>query len=95
MNRTSPAQILPLRPPQEPRLPPRSPEAEEIAALDWIEAFATLARNAIEEEDDEPLRRRYEDELLRRAGWLRATGLFEIMAIRHPALRAMVDHETG
>lgn len=54
--------------------------------MGWIEAFSELAQMAIAEEDDERLRRGYEDELLRRAA-----GLFDVVEIRHPALRAMLD----
>lgn len=61
------------------------------AAMGWIEAFTELARLAIDEEDDEVLRRSYEDALLRSAVYLRAAGLFDVMEIRHPALRAMLD----
>lgn len=68
--------------------PPAS--ADAYAALGWIEEFSELARLAIDEEDDESLRRRYEDELLRRAAYLRAAGLFDVVEIRHPALRAML-----
>lgn len=64
--------------------------ADAYAALGWIEEFSELARLAIDEEDDESLRRRYEDELLRRAAYLRAAGLFDVVEIRHPALRAML-----
>lgn len=64
--------------------------ADAYAALGWIEEFSELARLAIDEEDDEALRRRYEDELLRRAAYLRAAGLFDVVEIRHPALRAML-----
>ncbi|PBS14072.1 hypothetical protein CMZ82_00955 [Lysobacteraceae bacterium NML93-0792] len=70
------------------RNPPAS--ADAYAALGWIEEFSELARLAIDEEDDESLRRRYEDELLRRAAYLRAAGLFDVVEIRHPALRAML-----
>ena len=70
------------------RNPPAS--ADAYAALGWIEEFSDLARLAIDEEDDEGLRRRYEDELLRRAAYLRAAGLFDVVEIRHPALRAML-----
>jgi len=72
-----------------PRVQPAVPDA--YAALGWIEEFTELARLAIDEEDDEVLRRGYEDELLRRAVYLRAAGLFDVMDIRHPALRAMLD----
>ncbi|MET0328304.1 MAG: hypothetical protein ABW163_06005 [Luteimonas sp.] len=68
---------------------PAVPDA--YAAMGWIEEFSDLARMAIDEEDDETLRRRYEDELLRRAVYLRAAGLFDVVQIRHPALRAMLD----
>ncbi|WP_152540948.1 hypothetical protein [Luteimonas huabeiensis] len=71
--------------------PPAVGGAEAYAALAWIEEFVRLARCAIEEEDDEALRRRYEDEVLRRAAFLRAAGLFDIVRIDHPGLRAMVD----
>ncbi|MEN5117188.1 hypothetical protein ABE488_07625 [Luteimonas sp. TWI662] len=64
--------------------------ADAYAALSWVEQFVELARLAIDEDDDEALRRRYEDELLRRAVYLRAAGLFDVMQIRHPALRALV-----
>lgn len=73
---------------------PRQPAAanpDAYAAIAWIEAFCELAHMAIGEEHDEALRRSYEDELLRRAVYLRAAGLFDVMQIRHPALRAMVD----
>ena len=60
-------------------------------AMGWIEEFTELARLAISEDDDEHLRRSYEDEVLRRAVYLRAAGLFDVMEIRHPALRAMFD----
>lgn len=73
----------------------RVPQVDAIQTLAWIEEFSNLARSAIKEEDDEDLRRQYEDELLRRAKWLRAAGLFDIMHIRHPALRAMVDDAIG
>ncbi len=63
--------------------------SDAYAALGWIEEFSELARLAIDEEDDEALRRRYEDELLRRASYLRAAGLFDVVEIRHPGLRAM------
>ena len=63
--------------------------SDAYAALGWIEVFSELARLAIDEEDDEALRRRYEDELLRRASYLRAAGLFDVVEIRHPGLRAM------
>jgi len=59
--------------------------------MGWIEEFSELARLVIDEEDDEDLRRRYEDALLQRAVYLRAAGLFDVMEIRHPALRAMLD----
>ncbi|MDR7193157.1 hypothetical protein [Luteimonas terrae] len=68
---------------------PAAPDA--YAAMGWIEAFSELAQMAIAEEDDESLRRGYEDELLRRAVYLRAAGLFDVVEIRHPALRAMLD----
>ncbi|MCD9006432.1 hypothetical protein LDO31_09340 [Luteimonas sp. XNQY3] len=71
------------------RLQPAVPDA--YAAMGWIEEFTELARLAIDEEDDEVLRRGYEDELLRRAVYLRAAGLFDVVEIRHPALRAMLD----
>ncbi|MCD9031078.1 hypothetical protein LDO32_04950 [Luteimonas sp. Y-2-2-4F] len=71
--------------------PPILNGAEAYAALAWIEEFVRMARSAIEEEDDEALRRRYEDEVLRRAAFLRAAGLFDIVRIDHPALRAMVE----
>ncbi|VXB63339.1 conserved hypothetical protein [Luteimonas sp. 9C] len=80
--------------PNPSRQPPRrlQPAASDAyAAIGWMEEFTELARLAIEEVDDETLRRRYEDELLRRAVYLRAAGLFEVMEIRHPALRAMLD----
>lgn len=67
------------------------PSNDAYAAIGWIEEFSELARLAIDEDDDEDLRRRYEDELLRRAAYLRAAGLFDIVEIRHPALRAMLD----
>ena len=71
------------------RVQPTVPDA--YAAMGWIEEFTELARLAIDEEDDEVLRRSYEDELLRRAVYLRAAGLFDVMDIRHPALRAMLE----
>ena len=74
---------------QESRVQPALPDA--YAAMGWIEEFSELARLAIDEEDDEVLRRRYEDELLKRAVYLRAAGLFDVVEIRHPALRAMLD----
>lgn len=64
---------------------------DAYAAMGWIEAFSELAQMAIAEEDDERLRRGYEDELLRRPVYLRAAGLFDVVEIRHPALRAMLD----
>ncbi|WP_143703938.1 hypothetical protein [Luteimonas rhizosphaerae] len=80
-----------LAPPRTPerRLPASAPDG--YAAMAWIEEFVELARCAIEEEDDEVLRRRYEDEVLQRARFLRAAGLFDIVRIAHPALRAMVE----
>jgi len=71
------------------RAQPITPDA--YAAMGWIEEFSALARLAIDEDDDEALRRGYEDELLRRAAYLRAAGLFDVVEIRHPALRAMLD----
>ncbi|KLJ02916.1 hypothetical protein [Luteimonas sp. FCS-9] len=68
----------------------RTAAPDAYAALSWVEEFVELARLAIDEHDDEVLRRRYEDEVLRRAVYLRAAGLFDIVQIRHPALRAMV-----
>lgn len=73
----------------------QAPFPGDAAALAWIEEFVQLARDAIDEEDDEDLRRRYEDEFLRRARLVRAAGLFDIVGIRHPALRAMVDDAVG
>ncbi|KPN20593.1 hypothetical protein AO715_12210 [Xanthomonas sp. Mitacek01] len=64
---------------------------DAYAAMGWIEEFSELARLAIDEEDDEVLRARYENELLKRAVYLRAAGLFDVVEIRHPALRAMLD----
>ncbi len=63
---------------------------DAYAALGWIEEFSALVRLALDEDDDEVLRRRYEDEILRRAAYLRAAGLFDIVEVRHPALRAML-----
>lgn len=71
--------------------PPVPGGAEAYAALAWVEEFVRMARSAIDEEDDEALRRQYEDEVLRRAAFLRAAGLFDIVRIDHPGLRAMVD----
>ncbi|PBJ82008.1 hypothetical protein CMZ84_12635 [Lysobacteraceae bacterium NML93-0399] len=65
--------------------------ADAYAAMGWIEEFTELARLAIAEEDDEALRRGYEDALLKRVVYLRAAGLFDVVEIRHPALRAMLD----
>lgn len=71
---------------------PRAPvSADAYAAMGWIEEFTELARLAIAEVDDEALRRGYEDALLKRAVYLRAAGLFDVVEIRHPALRAMLD----
>ena len=69
-------------------VPPAS--ADAYAAMGWIEEFSEYVRLALDEEDDETLRRRYEDEVLRRATFLRAAGLFDVVEIRHPALRAML-----
>ncbi len=71
------------------RHPHLAPDVD--AALAWIEEFVELARCAIDEDDDEVLRRRYEDALLQRARLLRAVGLFDVVRITHPALRAMID----
>ena len=60
-------------------------------ALAWIKAFSELALRALHEEQDEPLRIRYENALIDQARQLQQAGLFEIMQIRHPALRAMIE----
>ncbi len=65
--------------------------AEGLAALTWIGALVRLVARALDEKDDETLRRIYEDEILRRVGVLRAAGLFDVFQIVDPALRAMVD----
>lgn len=71
--------------------PSRSQDQDALPALAWLEAFASLVQETLAEEDDEQLRTRYENELLRRAAWLRATGLFDVMQVKDPALRAMLD----
>lgn len=55
-----------------------------------LHAFVTLAR-ALLAADDERERCVLEDRLLALLPTVRASGLFEIAAVRDPALRAMLD----
>lgn len=55
-----------------------------------LHAFVTLAR-ALLAADDERERRALEDRLLALLPAVRASGLFEIVDVRDPALRAMLD----
>ncbi|MGN6478532.1 hypothetical protein [Luteibacter sp.] len=66
---------------------------EDSAAGEALVTFVACAHSMLDPTTPEELRRRLEPRLLAQLPTLRALGVFDLFAVRNPALAALLDDE--